>query len=366
VPRANFKGGLKFKKAKSVAAGIATQTISDQALLLGMAADLFTKTEMLEADKVLKTQKFTKSGGKPISEFRAGQLAWRSKAKISGRKLAQGLTMLGLTEIVTPYMASLGAGLGGKGGRPPVPVVPGNRSKFSPRMFSRIGRMAGLGGLGGMGATMMMVARFLGPLGFALIGAALAFGAAIKAVSHALTSATDYIRKTHMDGQFGNFISQLDNFRTVWRAMWVEFGLAIIQIADLDGLLKSIVPVFAGFVNVFKSLGESKMLKFLWSVTPIGSTLGSSKWWKSGLDAMDMLGIIDKEKLAITGNERVTSSGFSAQMAPAALQGTVEASRIINQAGMQYAASTAHNTRRTAETLQQMLNRGQQLGVVGA
>jgi hypothetical protein len=51
-------------------------------------------------------------------------------------------------------------------------------------------------------------------------------------------------------------------------------------------------------------------------------------------------------------------------MSPAALEGSAEASRIVNQAVMMYQAETARNTRRCADTLQEILNRAPELGVV--
>jgi hypothetical protein len=279
--------------------------------------------------------------------------------------LATTTSGIGSTGSAGAYWASslaagaAGAGIGGKAaGVAGAAAGLGNRSKFSPRMFNRIGRLAGLGGLGGIGATMMMVVRFLGPLGFALIAAALAFKMAMSFVVSSLTTATDWIRKMGIHhGEFGNFSAQIDNFTVVWRNLKLEFGLMLIKVFDLGVLLQNITPIFVGVTNALKALAEVPLFQKFFDLALLGVPFGfllDSGFWK-GMNVL--LG--NKP----TGNERI-GRGTALNMAPAALEGSAEASRIVNQAVMAYQAETARNTKRCADTLQQILNRAPELGVV--
>ena len=365
VPRANFKGGLGFKKRPGIKGyGGKTLTSSDLIQLLAMKELGFSSVELREVEKVLGSSSLSSTAGKSITPFNAGKLAWRNKAKISGKRLAEGLHSLGIKEIATPYFSALGLGLvGGAVGsgiekKAGAAAGIGKRSKFSPRMFSRIGRMAGLGGLGGIGATMMMVVRFLGPLGFALIAAALAFKMAMSFVVSSLTTAVSWIRRMGIHhGEFGNFSAQIDNFTVVWRNLKLEFGLFLIQVFQLGAILQNIVPIFASVAQAINVLANNKIfrayMRLAMAIIPSGYVFNPQVW----KGANNLLGVPN------TGNERI-GRGTALNMSPAALEGSAEASRIVNSAVMAYQAETARNTKRCAETLQQILNRAPELGVV--
>lgn len=365
APRGIFGGGMGFKSK-----GKYERSISDMGMLLALGDGAFSKAEIGAVEKVLGGKGLSSTAGKTVTAFGAGKLAWRNKAKISGTKLAGVLNTLGVKEIAQPYLSALSTGLVagavGKSAAGPAAGL-GRGSKFSPRMFSRIGRAAGLGGLGGLGATMMMVGRFLGPLGFALIGAALAFKMAMSFVVSSLSTATNWIRKMGITaGAFGNFTAQLDNFTVVWRNLKLEFGLMLIKVFDLGSLFQSMIPVIVLLSQLVKEVTETPKAQgfikgFLLKVAPWATPEG---WNALGefIGATNPVGA----PWGATGRSVPTTGPLagisnSVNMSPAALQGSMEASRIINQSIMSDTTQTARNTKLCADTLQQILYRSPEL-----
>lgn len=177
----------------------------------------------------------------------------------------------------------------------------------------------------------------------------------IMQVVKTLLPALDYIRKVRPQGKFGVFGEQADIMQATARNVSVQWGLMIIQLLELDKVLAAFNDRLIQLGSLFGWLGENKgiafLVKTLLSANPNIQMLKFLNWAASKLPQGN-------------GGIDLGAGGPSARLGGAALEGSVEAYRIIQGTLARYAAETAKNTKEAAGALKQILNRAPAMGVV--
>lgn len=230
------------------------------------------------------------------------------------------------------------------------------------KAFSGLGgtvkKVAGLAGLG-------RIAGLVGSLGKAgIIGAiiaaiALAIYISVKVYVKALKAALTYIRNSGVGtegkfGNFGRFAETLDEFSAAWANVWAQIGLAIIQIFELERILPPLTNMLIMFASALSWLSDQKWFKFM--MQRAAGPLADPNLWKA------MGWLMDKMPKGEGGKD--LGRRMSANMAPAALEGSVAAYSMIRGTMIRYAAETARNTKVAADALQKIMQRAPELGVV--
>jgi hypothetical protein len=177
-------------------------------------------------------------------------------------------------------------------------------------------------------------------------------GFIVGGVKRMMSPALQYIRNTGTTtGRYGRFSNAMEATPSALRNVNVQFGLMAIQLLNLDDAMQGFNRILVQTGSVMAWLGEQKWLKAILLSHPNVLGLRALNW---------ALGKLPTGK----GGVDLGGGGFSGRMAPAALQGSVEAYRIIQGNLMNYAAATARNTKQTVDALNKIIERAPAMGVV--
>jgi hypothetical protein len=186
-----------------------------------------------------------------------------------------------------------------------------------------------------------------------LIGG-LIVGLVVGGAKRMLGPALGYIRATGTTtGRYGRFSAEAYGANVALRNVSVQFGLMAIEVFRLDAVLsdfnRALVQLGSAFAWIGKNVGG--LLSFLAKVTGLGLLLKA-------------INIILKALPTGAGGVNLGAGGLSSKMAPAALQGSVQAYSILQGNLLNYAAATARNTKQTVDALNKIIERAPQMGVV--
>lgn len=184
-----------------------------------------------------------------------------------------------------------------------------------------------------------------------LIGG-LIIGTVVGGAKRMMGPALQYIRNTGTTtGRYGAFSNAAEATPSALRNVSVQFGLMAIELLDLDKALQGFNRVLVQTGSVMAWLGQQKWLKLLLQSS------GNVAWLK-------LINQVLNKLPTGKGGVDLGKGGFSSRMAPAALQGSVQAYSILQGNLMNYAAATARNTKQTVDALNKIIERAPQMGVV--
>jgi len=174
-----------------------------------------------------------------------------------------------------------------------------------------------------------------------------------------LIPAFEYIRRSGAGGKFGEAGQEWSMLSATLENVKVQFGLMAISALNIGSCLENLNRGLARLGTILGFLAEHPLLTRM-QIGGMGGLGALASIASVYLKIVDWLA----QKIPTKGGIDLGGGGLSSRMGGAALEGSVEAYRIIQGTLMRYAAETAKNTKASAEALKQILNRAPAMGVV--
>lgn len=185
-----------------------------------------------------------------------------------------------------------------------------------------------------------------------LIGG-LIIGTVVGGAKRMMGPALQYIRATGTTtGRYGRFSNAMEATPAALRNVSVQFGLMAIQLLNLGEALQDFNRILVQLGSVLGWLGEQKWLMWFIKGNPNLVLTRLANW------------ALGKLPTGAGGVNLGAGGGLTGQMAPAALQGSVQAYSILQGNLMNYALQTARNTKQTVDALNKIIERAPAMGVV--